>query len=160
MRVNHDALHCSLSIASGTACGFTIVIPWYDRTPAIRIKENLGRIEPQATSGIERARHSVGIDLARLHLWYENMPVVVGSVNREIERNHTCRLAVIFLVKKQEIYARGMTGVNAEVDASIGDCGSQRRALARRHIRVHFVLFSRTCSMRTPTDNCIKSEST
>src|SRR3974377_330042 len=154
MRINYDALHCSLSVGVRTACGFTTVIPRYDSAPAVWIKENFGRIEPLAISGIERARYSVGIDLTRLHVRYENMPVVVGSLNRVIERNHTCRLAVIFLVKTQEIYARGMTGVNAEVDASIGNCGSQRRALTRRHVNVHFLLSSRTCCVGTSNESC------
>src|SRR6516162_3667121 len=158
MRINYDALHCSLSVGDRTACGFTTVIPRCDSAPAVWIKENFGRIEPLAISGIERARYSVGIDLAWLHGRHENMPVVIGSVNRGIERNHSCRLVVIFLVKKQEIYARGMTGVNAEVDASIGNGGSQRRALACRHVSVHFLLSSRTCCVGTSNDS-YKSDS-
>jgi hypothetical protein len=137
MRVNYDVLHRGRSVTFGAASGFTAVVLGNDCAPAVWVKENLGGIEPQATSGIKRARHSVGIDLARLHLWYKNMPVVIGAVNGGIETDHTCRVTVILLVEKQEFYTRGMARENAKVDASVGWCRSDRGALASRHFPIH-----------------------
>jgi len=105
MHVNDDALHRSRGVISRAGRSFTAVVLRNDGGPAIWVKENFKGIEPQAISGIEPARNLVGIDLARLHVRYENMPVVIGAIDLGIETDHTRWLAVSFVVKEQKIYA-------------------------------------------------------
>jgi hypothetical protein len=49
---------------------------------------------------------------------------VIGAVGCRIDLNYASRLCVIFAVKEQQLHPRGITGINAEVDAAINDLGA------------------------------------
>src|SRR5262249_39508451 len=135
--IDYHAFHCGCSVVASTTGSVAAVALGNDYAAAVGVEENFGRIEPPATRGVEWSLDSIAVDLPWLYVRHEHVPVVVCAVGERIEANHAHRLDAIVLIKEQQLHAARMTGENAEVDAAIGCCSSERGALTGRHYVVH-----------------------
>ena len=51
---------------------------------------------------------AIRVELPRLQTRNENMPVVIGSVNNRVQRNHTRRARIVFVIKQQQLDSRSI----------------------------------------------------
>jgi hypothetical protein len=100
-RIHHDALHRRRGVVAFLAGSLATVVLRNDNTPAIRIEEDLGGIKSHPVSGIARSFNPVAVDLPRLDTRHEDVPVVVGEVQRGLDANDAGRPGVILPVKEQ-----------------------------------------------------------
>src|SRR4029077_192094 len=96
----------------------------------VRVEENLVGIEPHAVRGIEWPVNAICVELSRPQILHEYVPIMVRAVGCGIDRDYPRGLRIIFPVKEQQLYTRGVPRVDAEVDASRHYGGAKRRASA------------------------------
>jgi len=79
----------------------------------------------------------VAVELARLDIADENVPIVEGPVPGRIEADNACRLPVIGVVEEEQLDGSAAFREDAEVHP-VGIGGSPERvALARQNVLVH-----------------------
>jgi hypothetical protein len=66
----------------------------------------------------------ISIELPRPQARNEDMPIVVGSIACRLEMDYALWANVIGIVEQQQLDLAGITRVQAEVYASIGNRGS------------------------------------
>jgi hypothetical protein len=74
---------------------------------------------------------TVAVDLARLQVGHERVPVVIRPVPVRIERDDACRLRRLCVVEEQQFDGCGALREHAEVHAIRRHCGAERRAAPR-----------------------------
>ncbi len=119
-------------MSPGSLRGVAVVVLRNDDAAAVRIEQDLVRVEPQAARGSRRPVDAIAVDLSRPHAGNEHVPVVVGAVRRRIERNDAGRRGVILAVEEQQLDARRGPREQAEVDAAVDDRGAERASFGRR----------------------------
>src|SRR3954449_7310505 len=85
--------------------------------PAVRIEQQLLRIEPEASCRIEGPCDPVAIDLAGNDVGNKYVPIVVGPVLTRVELNDAEWFLRFDMIKKHELNRRGVFGVDAEIGA-------------------------------------------
>src|SRR4029077_1199556 len=115
MRIDDDALHRRRGVVTSAARRFAAVILWNGDDAPVRIQQHLGGIKPQATRRIEGSLDTVAIELPRLHVRHEKMPIVVGTVSRWVDSNHARRPHVVFPIKEHQLYTSGISREDAEI---------------------------------------------
>src|SRR5580693_3431728 len=93
--IDHHALHRRGGVVAFPARSIAAVILGNNYAASIRIKENLGGIKPHPARGIERPLDSIPVKLPRLDARHQYVPIMVGTVGREIDRDHTRGLGII-----------------------------------------------------------------
>ena len=68
---------------------------------------------------IEGSPNPVAVDLSRLYVWDECVPIVVRVVYDRIEGNNALWSSIIFAVKEEQLHARGTSREKAEVRATL-----------------------------------------
>lgn len=61
----------------------------------IQVEKNLDGIKPHPARGIERPLDPIPVKLPRLNARHEYVPIMVGTVGREIDRDHARGLGII-----------------------------------------------------------------
>ncbi len=105
MWVHHHALHRRRGVVAFPARGIAAVILGNNYAAAVGVKQNLGGVKAHSTRGIERPVNSVPVKLPRLHARYKDVPVVVRTVRRRVNRNHTGRARIVLPVKEHHLHA-------------------------------------------------------
>src|SRR5262249_49695600 len=86
--------------------------------------------EAQAARRIERPLDAIRIQLAGPRAAHEDVPVVVGAVDRRVEADHPGCPRVVGRIEEQELHAGGVPREDAEIHAARRGRRSQRRAAA------------------------------
>ena len=108
-------------------CVAAVVLRNHDGA-AVRVEQELGRIEAEAARGIEWSVNPKAIYLAGLDAGYEDVPVVVRSVRFRIDGDHARRTAIVLPIEEQQLHSGSAAGVDTEVDAPRNQSGTQREA--------------------------------
>ena len=103
--IHDDALHRSGSVVAYLARSLPAVIPGNNYAAPIGVEENLGAIKPHPAAGVERPLDPIPVELARLQARHEEVPIIVGTVGRGIERDHARGVDIIFPVKEQQLHS-------------------------------------------------------
>src|SRR5260370_11977482 len=130
LRIDEDALHRRGGVVTFQAGGLAAVLLWNGDGASVRIQQHLGGIKPHATRRIEGSLDAVAIELPRLHLRHEEMPIMIGPVSRGVDRNHARRPHVVFPIEEHQLHTGGASREDAEIDAAGYNCGAERGALA------------------------------
>ena len=103
--IHDDALHRRGGVVASQARSIAAVILGNNNAAPIGVEENLGGIKPHSARGIERPLHPIPVKLSRLHARYEDVPVVVRTVCRGVDRDHAGGAGVILPVKEQQLHS-------------------------------------------------------
>src|SRR5215469_32934 len=99
--INHYVLHRAGSVVFlPSTCGVAVVRCRYGYASAVRIEENLRRVEAQAVVRIPRTFDTIAVDLTWLQIRHKDMPVIERAVGERVEMDYTCRVAIILTVKQ------------------------------------------------------------
>src|SRR5678816_246515 len=101
---NHAVYGCGCIVAF-LSSRTTSVVSGNDNAAAVGVQQKLLGIESYSLGWIEGSMDAIGIDLPRLSLWNEYVPIVVRSVSDGIDIDDSRRLSVIFPLKKQQLDA-------------------------------------------------------
>ena len=94
-----------------------------------RVEQVLARIEaPAGLLGVLRTVHPPRVAGARGQAFDEHVPEVEGSVRLGGERDHLERLGRVRRLEQQQLDARGVAAVDAEVDPAVARAGARREA--------------------------------
>jgi hypothetical protein len=116
-RVHDNALHRGRGAVALLARRVTAVAARNHHATAIRVQENLGRIESHPARRIARSLDAIAIDLARLKALHRHVPVVVRAVHGGIQAKHARRTVVIHAIEEEQLDGRGVSREDTEVDA-------------------------------------------
>jgi hypothetical protein len=101
-RIRDDALNRRRRVIAVISGRVATVVLWNNGAASVRIDENFGRIEAHSTRRIEGTVNAVTIDLPCFHAGYEYVPIVIRSVGRGIDRDHTLGPSIINAIKEEE----------------------------------------------------------
>src|SRR5690242_17356614 len=110
----------------------------------IRIDKKLGRIEPQALFRLVRSMDSIPIKLANRQARYITMP----NIARRFSKWNNLRFARVHVVEKAKIDARGVLGVNSEVNPRSVPCRALGVGRPWQNVRRHSIRLSRSTPVR------------
>jgi hypothetical protein len=135
--LGHNALHGGGGIVAGLSSRLAIVFPWHHHPSAIRIEQNLGRIEAQAARRVGRPMHAVAVDLARFHSRHEGVPIVICSMDAWIQFDGSTGPGVVRPVEEQQFHALRIARKKTEVRALPDNAGPEGMAAAGVCVRFH-----------------------
>src|SRR5207244_11952393 len=102
-----------------------------NHTSAIRIEEHLGGIKTNPVRRVPGTVHAITVNLIRSQAGREDVPIVVRTVRRGVNRNYPARARIVLSVKEQQLHGGRSTREYAEIDAVREDRCSQRIAPPR-----------------------------
>src|SRR5579862_7974745 len=76
--IHHDTFHRRRGVSALPTRRLAIVPLGNNDAAAVRVKQDLGGVEPHSACGIKWAVNAVPVELPWFHIRYEHMPVVVG----------------------------------------------------------------------------------
>src|SRR5215472_6097407 len=101
VRINHYVLHRAGGVVFPPSnCRVAVVRCRYGYASAVRIEENLRRVEAQSVVRIARTFDTIAVDLAWLHIRHKDMPVMERAVGERVETDYTRRMTIILTVKQ------------------------------------------------------------
>ena len=124
--VGNHALHGGRRIVARGACRAAVISARYRHRAAVRVEEHLRSIEAEAVPGSPGAICAVRVDLPGAQVRDVRMPVVVSAIALRIERDHSRGRRVVRVVEEEELEARRIGRIDAEVDAVSRKGGSER----------------------------------
>jgi hypothetical protein len=78
--------------------------------------------------------NTIPVDLPRLHIGDEDVPVIVGSVPSGVETDGTGRYGIFCMVKEQQFNRIGIPGIDAEIDTAVSHGCAERKAASLRAV--------------------------
>src|SRR5262249_35150098 len=99
MSVHHYALHCGRAIVSRLRCCDASIPFRHNNGPAIGIDQDLRSVKAKSPLRVERTLHTITVDLARLKIGDEDMPVVIGPVLPRVENDDASRFRIIDVIE-------------------------------------------------------------
>ena len=133
-RIHHDALHGRGRVVAWPAGGCPVIAGRHGHGATVRVQQDLVRIVPQALLRRVGADGPIGVDLARLQVRDERVPVVVGAMLRRRKPDHLGGRGVD-TIEQQQLDRLGLVGVDAEVYAASHRRGAQRIGRVWHEIR-------------------------
>src|SRR5215469_3075520 len=99
--INHYVFHRAGSVVFRPSnCCVAVVCSRYGYASAVRIEENLRRVEAQAVVRIARTFDPIAVDLTWLQIRHKDMPVMERTVGERVEMDYTRRVAIILTIKQ------------------------------------------------------------
>ena len=125
-RIGDHALHRGRAVVARERSIDAAVAVWHDHSLPVRIQQNFARVESQSPLRFERPTSAIAVELPRLNIGHEDMPVVVCPVAPRVERNHHAGPCIVGAIEEQQLDARAAFRKHAEVDALGTDAGAER----------------------------------
>jgi hypothetical protein len=78
--------------------------------------------------------NTIPVDLPRLHIGNEDVPVIVGSVPSGVETDGTGRYGIFCMAKEQQFNRISIPGIEAEIDTTVFHGCTERKTLSLRAV--------------------------